>query len=85
MVTGIEDCLCTLACGRVVPCGARQVWPDLPDGVVETQRIDVIPEPPARARRNRKHRRAPMWAPEAVGHVTRRGRGEVGRLRGRER
>jgi hypothetical protein len=49
-------------------------------GVVETQWIDVIPEPPARARRNRRHRRAPLWAPEAVGHVTRRGRGEVGRL-----
>jgi len=42
-----------------------------------------IREPPARARRNRRHRRAPLWAPEAVGHVTRRGRGEVGRLRGK--
>lgn len=46
---------------------------------------ELIPEPPARAPRNRRHRRAPLWAPEAVGHVTRRGRGEVGRLRGRER
>ena len=77
MATGDQDYRLTRAhCPYVVvPRGARQVWPDLPDGVVETQWIDVIPEPPARARRNRRHRRAPLWAPEAVGHVTRRGRG----------
>lgn len=79
MVTGIEDCLCTLACGRVVPCGlyvvpcgARQVWPDLPANYVEAQPVPerdplaghsfAIGEPgPSAEREPRRKWRANRW------------------------